>query len=289
MAGYVAISLLLDAHAALSILIINVGYEFFDILTWVLFVDAAHRHNQNALHVFGLGVAFMFAGMAFGNTASQAIHGLVASGAVQMNMVAMVAVLCLVIIAFLVLPEGTMAQLSSSLREARKEGDKDGFGTRAGEVSAAASEAAGSGSVLAEGRIERQCALVTSAYKLTPRESEVIVLLAYGRTLAIIAPLPADSQRHRAYPYRVDLPQAGRPQAAGTHRPGGDVSCRRSRAFGPILRESRTTGILNQENRIRMPVVRGARRQGMTEPSTVRCCLAKIRCCIRYDAVWRLL
>ena len=39
----------------------------------------------------------------------------------------------------------------------------------------------------AEGRIERQCALVAAAYKLTPRESEVVVLLAYGRTLAIIA------------------------------------------------------------------------------------------------------
>ncbi|WP_251231526.1 response regulator transcription factor [Adlercreutzia aquisgranensis] len=29
--------------------------------------------------------------------------------------------------------------------------------------------------------------LVAAAYKLTPRESEVVVLLAYGRTLAIIA------------------------------------------------------------------------------------------------------
>ena len=186
-AGYVAISLLLDAHAALSILIINVGYEFFDILAWVLFVDASHRRNQNALHVFGLGVAFMFAGMAFGNTASQAIHGLVSSGAVQVNMVAMVAVLCLVIIAFLVLPEGTMAQFSSSLREARKEGDKDDGEVRNGEVVAAFPESGGSGSTPAQGRIERQCALVASAYKLTPRESEVVVLLAYGRTLAIIA------------------------------------------------------------------------------------------------------
>lgn len=186
-AGYVAISLLLDAHAALSILIINVGYEFFDILTWVLFVDGSQRRDENAFHVFGLGVAFMFAGMAFGNTASQAIHGLVASGAVQVNMVAMVAVLCLVVIAFLVLPEGTMAQLSGSLREVRKEGDGIGPGAESAEADAVPSGSAANGGMSAEGRIERQCALVASAYKLTPRESEVIVLLAYGRTLAIIA------------------------------------------------------------------------------------------------------
>ena len=179
-AGYVAISLLLDTHAALSILIINVGYEFFDILAWVLFVDGSRRRGENALYVFGLGVAFMFAGMALGNTASQAIQELVASGAMQVNMVAMVAVLCLVIVAFLVLPEGTMAQLSGSLRDARRDGEKDA-------ARAEGSSAPSEGEAAAEGRIERQCALVAAAYKLTPRESEVVVLLAYGRTLAIIA------------------------------------------------------------------------------------------------------
>ena len=65
-AGYVAIALLFDSHAAISLLIINVGYEFFDILTWVLFVDASRRRNENALYIFGLGVAFMFCGMALG-------------------------------------------------------------------------------------------------------------------------------------------------------------------------------------------------------------------------------
>ena len=62
-AGFVAIALFFDTHAAMSILLINAGYEFFDILTWVLFVDVSRRRNENALHIFGLGVAFMFAGM----------------------------------------------------------------------------------------------------------------------------------------------------------------------------------------------------------------------------------
>lgn len=188
-AGYVAIALLFDSHAAISLLIINVGYEFFDILTWVLFVDASRRRNENALYIFGLGVAFMFCGMALGNAASHILDSLVAGGNVQANVVAMAAILCLVIVAFLVLPEGTVAQLS------RREGHAErGEGPTAENDDLAESEAKDSaaGDGQADGaatadRIERHCAAVARDFGLTPRESEVIVLLAYGRTLAIIA------------------------------------------------------------------------------------------------------
>ena len=57
-----------------SILLINAGYEFFDILTWVLFVDVSRRRNENALHIFGLGVAFMFAGMGVGTLAGKVVR-----------------------------------------------------------------------------------------------------------------------------------------------------------------------------------------------------------------------
>ena len=188
-AGYVAIALLFDSHAAISLLIINVGYEFFDILTWVLFVDASRRRNENALYIFGLGVAFMFCGMALGNAASHILDTLVSSGNVQANVVAMAAILCLVIVAFLVLPEGTVAQLS------RREGHAERGAARATESGVLGESEAGDGAASsnqAEGastadRIERHCAAVARDFGLTPRESEVIVLLAYGRTLAIIA------------------------------------------------------------------------------------------------------
>ena len=181
-AGYVAIALLFDTHAAISLLIINVGYEFFDILTWVLFVDAARRRNENALYIFGLGVAFMFCGMALGNAASHVVNSLLVGGNLQANVVAMAAILCLVIVAFLVLPEGTVAQLS------RREGHGE-KAEEAAQADAAAGEAAPTAEegTTAPGRIEQHCAAVARDFGLTPRESEVIVLLAYGRTLAIIA------------------------------------------------------------------------------------------------------
>lgn len=138
-AGYVAIALLFDSHAAISLLIINVGYEFFDILTWVLFVDASRRRNENALYIFGLGVAFMFCGMALGNAASHILDTLVSSGNVQANVVAMAAILCLVIVAFLVLPEGTVAQLS------RREGHAERGAARATESGVLGESEAGDG------------------------------------------------------------------------------------------------------------------------------------------------
>ena len=177
-AGFVAIALLFDTHAAVSILLINVGYEFFDILTWVLFADVSRRKNENALHIFGLGVAFMFAGMALGNMAGGVIDALVATGDVQITVVAMMSTLCLVVVAFMVLPEGVVTQLSSTVRSNRKEKDAE---TDEEEL---ASEDAGKAG---EGRLEQHCGAVARAYGLTPRESEVIVLLAYGRTLSIIA------------------------------------------------------------------------------------------------------
>ena len=188
-AGYVAIALLFDSHAAISLLIINVGYEFFDILTWVLFVDASRRRNENALYVFGLGVAFMFCGMALGNAASHILDTLVAGGNVQANVVAMAAILCLVIVAFLVLPEGTVAQLSRREGHAERGEEPTAENNDLAESEAkdsAAGDGQADGAATAD-RIERHCAAVARDFGLTPRESEVIVLLAYGRTLAIIA------------------------------------------------------------------------------------------------------
>lgn len=183
-AGYVAIALFFDTHGFASVLIINIGYEFFDILTWVLFVDAARRPGENALHIFGLGVAFMFCGMALGNWGSHLVDSLIVSGSLQTNVVAMAAILGLVIVAFLVLPEGTLSQLSGSRREARREKSAEATNLPAAEDTA---ETAPEADAPTAGRIEQHCAAVARDFGLTPRESEVIVLLAYGRTLAIIA------------------------------------------------------------------------------------------------------
>lgn len=177
-AGFVAIALFVDTHAAASILLINIGYEFFDILAWILFADVSRRKNENALHIFGLGVAFMFVGMALGNLAGGVLNPLVADGSVQITAVAMLATLCLVIVAFMVLPEGVITQLSGTKHSGRKDREPESPRPDNAEKPAEAE---------VSGRLESRCAAVAQDFGLTPRESEVIVLLAYGRTLSIIA------------------------------------------------------------------------------------------------------
>lgn len=170
-AGYVILALFVDTHAALSLLLINIGYEFFDILAWILFTEVSRRKDENPLHIFGLGVAFMFFGMATGYLGGEIMHTLVMEGSVQITVIAMLSILSLVIIGFLVIPEGTIEHLAHAIKPDKKtSNEKD------------AKEEAPGGK-----RLEVNCVAVAKAYRLTPRESEVLVLLAHGRTLSIIA------------------------------------------------------------------------------------------------------
>lgn len=171
-AGFIAIALFFDTHAALSVLLINIGYEFFDILSWILFTEISRRKDENPLRIFGLGVAFMFIGMAVGYLGGEVLNALIINGAVQITVIAMLSIFSLVVVGFLVIPEGTIEHLAHAIRPDKKDG---------GDKVEAVEE------TVNDSRLECSCSSVAEAYRLTPRESEVLVLLAYGRTLAIIA------------------------------------------------------------------------------------------------------
>lgn len=191
--GFVALALFADSHASLSLLLINIGYEFFDVLVWVLFAAVALRPGESTVRVYGFGVAAMFAGMALGNGLGFLLDRMVVQGDVQMTMVAMGCTLCLVIVAFLVLPEGTLASFTEGVRTKNREQES---GTVPENQEAAANKNVATASFGDDGltdvydrggRLDRQCVLVAAQYSLTPREQEVLVLLACGRTLSIIA------------------------------------------------------------------------------------------------------
>jgi DNA-binding CsgD family transcriptional regulator len=191
--GIIAIALFFDTQAALSVFLINTGYEFFDILSWILFTEIARNKDEQALHVFGFGVAFMFIGITLGLLGGEILGALILGGTMQITVIAMLSILSLVIVAFLVVPEGTIARLAQAISPEKKDAaKKEPSGAEAnkdGETGATTrtdgTDSAGEPS--GEGRHERNCALAAKDYHLTPRESEVLVLLAYGRTLTIIA------------------------------------------------------------------------------------------------------
>jgi DNA-binding CsgD family transcriptional regulator len=171
--GLAALALFLDRFVAISLLTINVGYEFFDILIWILFAEIARRQG-NPFRIFGLGVAFTFVGMASGYTLAPLLHDFLTLNGMPSQSFALLSIISLVVVAFLVVPESTLAQLTSF-----RSNTSGHFG---GKDSNELSE-----ENTFEGRLGRQCGVVASKFGLTARELEVLLLLARGRTLAIIA------------------------------------------------------------------------------------------------------
>ena len=171
--GLIALALVFGERAPLAVLLIATGYELFDILAWVLFGEIARRMGPGAApYGFGVGVAYMLLGMAAGYVASAVMIPLVDAGVLQLSAVALVAVLCLVIIAFLVLPESVISSIpliKGAGRRTEKPADDQEEHPEP------------------QLTLEQKCAGVAEACGLTPREREVLQFLARGRTLSIVA------------------------------------------------------------------------------------------------------
>ncbi|MDR2380430.1 MAG: helix-turn-helix transcriptional regulator [Bifidobacteriaceae bacterium] len=193
MMGFAVLALFIDSHAATSLLLINMGYEFFDILSWILFADVARREGDRQFRVFSLGVAFTFIGMALGNLFGETLVHFLMDDVTQATSMVLLCMVALVLVAFLVIPEGTVLALAGSLfaerghgaAEAEGEGNAgapDGIGGKTG-TSAGGPTAQSLGSP----SLDHACGQVASQYRLTAREAEVLALLARGRTLVIIA------------------------------------------------------------------------------------------------------
>lgn len=161
-AGFVILTLFMDHLTVMSIAVVTVGYEFFDVLFWALLVGVVRRGGRLPVFVFGWGVGSTYLGMAFGTMLSRAAVAPIVSGAMDISAFSLMSILVLVVLVVLVLPEGTISKASSLNRH---------------RVAKLASD---------EGLAQR-CAVVAKRYDLTPRERDVLVLLARGRTLGVVA------------------------------------------------------------------------------------------------------
>ena len=179
--GMAIVSLFFYDHWALSVLLIGIGCELFDIVTWILFVDLAQRREDagGRYRVFGQGVAATLCGMGLGYLVGGELHARLLAESVQMSTVGILCVTVLVVTAFLVIPEGTIAQVVGR-RGRLRGGERDG---EEGEGPAAGAADVGAPAVPP---LEKRCEALAIERHLTPREGEVLVLLARGRTLAIV-------------------------------------------------------------------------------------------------------
>ena len=168
-AGFVILTLFMDRFTVLSIFVITVGYEFFDVLFWAMLVGVVRTGGRRPVTTFGWGVACTYVGMAFGTMISRATADSLLSGELDISAFSMVSILALVLLVVLVLPEGTLSKL--------------GGGSRSGGARGAGSVRAGEG----DGGLAVRCEAVARRFDLTPRERDVFVLIARGRTLGVIS------------------------------------------------------------------------------------------------------
>ncbi|MBS5477863.1 MAG: hypothetical protein KHY83_04285 [Coriobacteriia bacterium] len=166
-AGFVILTLFMDRFTLESIFVITAGYEFFDVLFWAMLVGVVRTGGRRPVATFGWGVACTYAGMAFGTMISRATAARLLSGELDISAFSMVSILALVLLVVLVLPEGTLSKVGASRSGARGAG-----AGRAGE---------------GDGGLAVRCEAVARRYDLTPRERDVFVLIARGRTLGVIS------------------------------------------------------------------------------------------------------
>lgn len=160
-AGFVILTLFMDRFSVVSIMVVTVGYEFFDVLFWAVLVGVVRQGGRRPVAVFGWGVAATYVGMAFGIMASRAAAGPVVRGEMDVTTLSLASILVLVVLVVLVLPEGTLSKVGARVPSKR---------ARAGRED-----------------LDDRCACVAARYELTPRELDVLKLLARGRTLSVVA------------------------------------------------------------------------------------------------------
>lgn len=164
-AGFAILTLFMDRFTLESIFVITMGYEFFDVLFWAMLVGVVRTGGRRPVATFGWGVACTYLGMALGTMVSRAAVGPLLSGELAISAFSMVSILVLVLLVVLVLPEGTISKVGAA-------------SGRAGRGAVRASEA---------GELAARCEAVAQRCELTPRERDVLVLIARGRTLSVIA------------------------------------------------------------------------------------------------------
>lgn len=141
-----------------AVLLVGAGFEVINLVAWVLTAFAAQVSARPARY-FGLYALVTYTAMLAGRLVNLAILPYASHHAAFLGLACIVA---LVVVALVVLPEDQVCLFEESLRLSQEE--------------------------RAEGAVHRErCAAFAAAHGLTERETEVLELLARGRTLKVVA------------------------------------------------------------------------------------------------------
>ena len=158
-AGLLLLPFLGGDRRAFAGVLVAVGFQCFDIVTWLASFDVARRLGLSPVKVFGFGRAANAGGVCVGGLVMLAVGSAVTMSQSVMTALALAAVFLLVVTSTLVLDESVL--FSGKDTAARPEPLAGGEGY--------------------SGSWRQRCERVANDHGLTPREQEVMILLAKGR------------------------------------------------------------------------------------------------------------
>jgi DNA-binding CsgD family transcriptional regulator len=166
-AGFLLLPLLGSGAGWIGAAIVGAGGTFFDILTWIALAEIAHRTSLSPIKVFGLGRAANAGGIGLGWLGSYLLLGTTARDPSPVLGFSVGMVFILILTTTLILREDDLPH---------------------GEAVPRTSLAAEAGVPVPEtrqgpGHWRRCCAAIAREHDLSPREEEVMVLLAKGRSM----------------------------------------------------------------------------------------------------------
>lgn len=165
------------------------GYGTFNVLIWLLLAETAHRHGLAPHVIFGIGWGMVTVGVLIGGLVGQQF----ASWQPPMSVVSLVATLCILTSYLFVLKESDFASIvtPAELIAFEKQEAVDEEAPKSAEPATkargktAGDNANGSGQPRKK-RFMEGCDIVAEEFGLTPREKELMILYAKGRTSANI-------------------------------------------------------------------------------------------------------
>lgn len=139
------------------------GYGTFNVLIWVLLADIAFNFRFSSIMVFGIGWGMITLGVLLGSVAGQAVSQLAPFAPQTLSLIALLATLAILISYMFVFKESDLIALTKADDAGKQTGDAE-----------------------PRRRFQERCKDVAGEYGLSPKETEIMILFAKGRSSARI-------------------------------------------------------------------------------------------------------
>ena len=152
--------------------LMQTSYNCFNVLIWLLLAALAYNYRLSAMVVFGIGWGMVSLGVLLGQVVALGIIEVVGTFSHQQISLTVLVITTITLASYMfVLPERKMEDITQARRDSL-------VPSESASVNQAERESAHQVAV----PFDERCAMVARRYRLTPRETEVMILYARGRS-----------------------------------------------------------------------------------------------------------